>query len=159
MFENSPPSPTPPPPPPSGSPVGKVWRYTSWLLIAVALYVGWIFYSRWNENRQFNEKREEKQKAADLEAARKTVDTLGGNSFDILSFYANPGEVRRGEESQVCYGVSNAKRVALDPPVTSVWPSVSRCFEVTPQKTTTYTLTADDGHGNKKTASFEIKVR
>jgi len=87
------------------------------------------------------------------------VETLGGNKFDILNFYASPGKIRRGESAQLCYGVSNAKTVRLDPPAGDVWPSYSRCFDVTPSKDTTYTLTADDGQGNTKTASLTIEVR
>lgn len=141
------------------SPVKKFWRYSSFVLLAAVLYTGWVFYSRWNENRELERKTQEERQAAAQQAARETVGTLGGTSFDILSFYGNPGEIWRGETSQLCYGVSNAKTVELDPPVASMWPSVSRCFDVTPTKTTTYTLTAQDSQGNKKTATLEVKVR
>jgi len=139
------------------SPAKKLWRYSSIALVAIVLWTGWIFYNRWSENRSLEQKTEEKRAVADQESARKTVETLGGTSFDIISFYGPP-EVHHGEEAQMCYGVSNAKTVSIDPPVAEMWPSVSRCFNVTPQKTTTYTLTAEDAQGNKKTASLEIKV-
>jgi hypothetical protein len=146
------------PPPEPTSPVKKFWKYSSIVLVAGLIYVGIVFFLRWNENRDLERKTQEKRAAVEQQQARDTVETLGGSSFDILGFYANPGEVHRGEESQICYGVSNAKDVSIDPPVAQVWPSVSRCFEVTPQKTQTYTLTADDDKGNKKTATLEIKV-
>jgi hypothetical protein len=59
----------------------------------------------------------------------------------------------------MCYGTSNAKSVSIDPPVADVWPSVNRCFPITPKKTTKYTFTADDGKGNKKTAELTIDVK
>lgn len=158
MFENSTGGGGTAPPPVQSSPVKKFWKYSSIVFVVALVYVGWVFFSRWNENRDLERRTQEKRAAAEQQQARDTVETLGGSSFDILGFYANPGEVRRGEESQICYGVSNAKDVSIDPPVAQVWPSVSRCFEVTPQKTQTYTLTADDDKGNKKTATLEIKV-
>ena len=47
----------------------------------------------------------------------------------------------------MCYGVANAKTVSIDPPVEGVWPSVARCLNVSPRRTTVYTLTASDGAG------------
>ena len=40
-----------------------------------------------------------------------------------------------------------------------MWPSASRCIDITPTKTTNYTLTATDAQGNKKTVSVELKVQ
>ena len=45
----------------------------------------------------------------------------------------------------LCYGVDNASVVRLEPPVEKVWPSMSRCFPITPVKPVTYTLTAERG--------------
>ena len=99
------------------------------------------------------------QAAAQRDAAEKSVEVLGGTEFKIISFYATPGMIQRGDTVDMCYGVSNAKSVKLDPPVANVWPSVDRCMQVTPKKTTTYTFTADDGKGNTKTAQLTIEVR
>ena len=55
-------------------------------------------------------------------------------------------------------GVANAKTVKLEPQENPVWPSYSRCVDVKPTKTTTYTLTIDDSAGNTKTQSLEVKV-
>lgn len=63
----------------------------------------------------------------------------------ITQFYASPAKPTRGEKTLVCYGVENATEVRIDPPVDRVWPSLSRCLEVTPTKTVTYTLTAVRG--------------
>ncbi|MFY9530887.1 MAG: hypothetical protein WBC04_04990 [Candidatus Acidiferrales bacterium] len=134
----------------------RTYLIVSWSLIAlILLYVGWVSYSRHQENREI-ERRAATQRRAD---DQRTVDMLGGNRFDILSFYASPGAIRRGDTAQLCYGVSNAKSVRLEPQADAVWPSYSRCIQVSPEKSTTYTLTADDGAGHSKTATLTIEVR
>jgi hypothetical protein len=133
--------------------------YTSTLLVLAFVYVGGTFYLRRERNREIE------QRAADASAARKraddahTVEQLGGNEFKILNFYATPGSVHRGEAVQLCYGVSNAKTVKIEPQTNPVWPSFSRCVEVTPTTNTEYTLTAEDGHGNSKTSAVTVEVR
>jgi hypothetical protein len=130
-------------------------KYTWFIHVAVLLVIGWIFFSRWQTNREIEQRALEKQR----EENRRAVEFLGGNRFEILQFYASPGLIRRGETSQLCYGVSNAKVVRLEPRATSgVWPSHSRCVEVAPTKDTSYTLTIEDGKGNTKTATVEVRV-
>ncbi len=132
-----------------------VLRYTWFIHVAVLLVIAWIFFLRWDENRQIRERALEKKREED----RRTVELLGGNRFEILQFYASPGVIRRGETAQVCYGVSNAKVLRIEPrPASGVWPSLSRCVEVAPPKDTTYTLTIEDGKGSTKTATVEVKV-
>jgi len=137
----------------------KTLKFTWIILLAGFIYVGYVFYSRRHEFRELEKKqteiRTEKQRADD----EKAVEQLGGNRFEILNLYATPGVVHRGESVQVCYGVSNAKSVQLEPQSEPVWPSVSRCVRDSPRKTTVYTLTAEDSAGNKKTATVEVKVR
>jgi hypothetical protein len=84
---------------------------------------------------------------------------MGGKELAIQNFYATPGEVRRGQTVQLCYGVANAKTVTLEPQSSPVWPSYSRCVDVTPTKTTIYTLTIADASGNTKTQTLQVKVR
>ncbi len=129
----------------------------SWLLVlGVALvYLGWVFFSRWQDNRVIEEGAAARKRAED----QRTVEMLGGNRFDILAFYASPGVIRRGETAQLCYSVSNAKSVRLEPQSDPVWPSYSRCVTVSPRKTTTYTLTAEDSEGHTKTATLLLQVR
>jgi len=129
--------------------------YTSLIVSLAALYSGWILYSR----RQTAHELEEKAKAEKLAMDQKIVDSLGGNSFDILNFYASPPVIQHGETAQLCYGVSNAKSVRLEPQDNKVWPSFMRCVNVEPKKDTIYTLTAEDGNGNTKTATVVVKVR
>jgi hypothetical protein len=129
--------------------------YTSILLVAALAYVGWVLTSRRQEARELEQRAKENKRA---EAAR-TIETLGGDRFEILNFYAVPGVIRRGDSAQLCYGVSNAKTVRLEPQTSAVWPSQSRCVEVAPKKDTTYTLTAEDSHGNTRTSSLTVAVR
>lgn len=138
----------------------KTPSFYSWSLVAVvALIVGWIFFFRWWQNRAFEqrvrEQRTEKQREEDLA----TLEQMGGKELAIQTFYATPGELRRGQSVQLCYGVANAKTVTLEPQSNPVWPSYSRCVEVTPTKTTTYTLTITGASGDSKTQSLVVTVR
>ena len=75
-----------------------------------------------------------------------------------MNFYATPGVVEPGGATNICYGVSGAKTVKLDPPVGHVYPAISNCLQVAVKKTTQYTLTIEDGAGHTASQSFEIKV-
>ena len=123
------------------------------LLLAV-IYVGWVFFSR----RQVNQALEEKAATERRAKARQTFEMMGGNRFDILGFYADPVSIRPGETAELCYSVSNAKSVRLEPPSEPVWPAFSRCVHVSPHKTTAYTLTAEDAAGHTKSATVKIEV-
>jgi hypothetical protein len=133
--------------------------YTSILMIFALLYVGATFYMRRQQNREFEERAAQAAAAAKRADDRQTVEQLGGNEFKILNFYATPPSIHHGETVQLCYGVSNAKVVKLEPQTNSVWPSFSRCVEVAPTKTTEYTLTAEDGLGNSKTSTVKVIVQ
>ena len=128
--------------------------YTSVLIIIAALVVGWIFYSRHQEDRAIEQRAAARQRATDRASYR----LLGGDRFAILAFYTNPSSVHRGDETRVCYAVSNAKSVSVSPPVGEVWPSYGRCMQVNPKKTTTYTLRIEDGAGHSKTATTKVDV-
>ena len=58
----------------------------------------------------------EEEAQQETDQARKTVDALGGGGLKILSFYAAPGTIRRGEHTSLCYGVTGAKTVRMEPP-------------------------------------------
>jgi hypothetical protein len=137
----------------------KLWLGFSAALLLVLCYVGWIFYSRWHENHAINEEVTAERKEKDQRDAAATVESLGGSEFKIISFYASPGEIHRGDTVTMCYGVSDAKSVSIDPPIGETWPSVSRCMQITPKKTTKYTFTAEDGKGTTKTAELTIVVK
>jgi hypothetical protein len=76
----------------------------------------------------------------------------------ITQFYTGASQITPGEKSTICYGVENAKSVSLKPEVEKLWPAFSRCFEVSPQRSTRYTLTAEGFGARSVTASFEIQV-
>jgi hypothetical protein len=132
--------------------------YSAIVLVGVAVVVGWILFSRWSGNKQIERQSAQQKQEKQRESDRTALDQMGGKTLDIQAFYANPGAVHRGETVQLCYGVANAKTVKLEPQENPVWPSYSRCVDVKPTKTTTYTLTIDDGAGNTKTQSLEVKV-
>jgi hypothetical protein len=124
-------------------------------MVLAALYSGWIFYSR----RQIaaEAERQLQQKKADED--RRVVAEFGGDQLRILSFGATTGEVPPGGRVVLCYGVSNATEVKIEPGVEPIKPAVSHCLDVFPKKTTTYTLKAEDARGNSKSATLTIRVR
>lgn len=150
---------SPQPVPPSKSIFKKPSFYSKLVFIIAALIVFWIFFSRWWQNRSIEyrarEAAAEKQRADD----RATLEQMGGKELAIQTFYASPGEIRRGQSVQLCYGVANAKTVKLEPQSNPVWPSYSRCVNDSPAKTTTYTLTIADAAGNTKSQSLTVQVR
>jgi hypothetical protein len=133
--------------------------YSLLALLAVLLYVLWIFFSRWQENRQIQRRASEERSQKQLDADRQTIDQLGGKELAIQSFYASPGVIHRGQTLQLCYGVANAKTVKLEPQDNPVWPSYNRCVEVAPKKDTTYALTIQDAAGHTQTQTLDIKVK
>ena len=127
-----------------------------WVVLAVAaLFVAWIFFARWQESRDREQRALEKKREED----RRTVELMGGDRLEIQSFFANPGIIHRGESVQICYGVANAKKVTLEPQSNAVWPSYHHCVDVKPTQDTTYTLTIEDAKGQTKSASLTVKVQ
>jgi hypothetical protein len=145
--------------PPSKSVFKNPKVYSSLALVIVLLVVGWIMVSRWLENRGIEKRTKEERTLKQQEQDRITVEQLGGKELAIQNFYASPGEIHRDGTVQLCYGVANAKTVTLEPQSNPVWPSHSRCVDVKPTKTTTYTLTVTDAAGNSMNQTLEVKVR
>lgn len=133
--------------------------YSSAVLAVALLGVVFVMISRWQESRT-NERRAAQERAEKQhEQDRMAVEQLGGKEFAILSFYASPTVIRRGESAQLCYGVANAKTVKLEPQSQPVWPSIARCVDVSPFKSATYTLTIGDAEGKTLAQNVEAKVR
>ena len=132
----------------------KYLIFSGVVLLLAGLYVGWVFLSRRQANQALEEKAANERRAHD----RKSFEMMGGNRFDILGFYADPVSIRPGETAELCYSVSNAKSVTLEPASEPVWPAFSRCVHVSPHKTTAYTLTAEDATGHTKSATVKIEV-
>jgi hypothetical protein len=76
----------------------------------------------------------------------------------ITQFYSSDKMIPRGMKGNLCYGVENAVKLELNPPVESVWPSAVRCFEVSPHAKTTYTLTAYGGDGSRESKSVDMVI-
>jgi hypothetical protein len=142
---------------PGAKPRGGMHYYAvgSVIVLALALgYVGWVFFSRWQQDRAIAER----AAAAKRAQAQQTFEGMGGEHFEILAFYASPSVISRGDSASLCYSVSNAKIVTLQPQSSAVWPSYERCVSVSPPKTTTYTLTATDAAGHTKSSQAIIEV-
>ena len=88
----------------------------------------------------------------------KMVAAFGGDQLTILGFNAAEGEVPAGGRVVLCYGVSNAAQVKIEPEVEPIKPALSHCLNVFPKKTTTYTLRRKM-QGEHKSASLTMRVR
>ena len=147
---------------PAGAGTKSAWKnpfvYSGALIVVLAVYIGWVVFSRWNGNRAFEQRARDLASEKQREEDKSTVEQMGGAELSIQSFYGNPA-IKRGQTAQLCYGVANAKKVMLEPQSSPVWPSYSRCVDVTPTKTTTYTLTASDADGHSVAQTFTVKVR
>ena len=119
------------------------------------LWTGWVFLNRYREARDLEGQAGRRQAQFD----REILDRLGGDKLTILNFYASPGTVRRGTHASLCYGVSNAASVAIEPDLGPWKPALSRCIDVAPRRTTAYTLTAKSAGGETVTANATVTVQ
>jgi hypothetical protein len=130
--------------------------YTTILLVIVAIYVGWIFYSRWRDRKEAQERADAAQQAQQ----KKVVDQVfGSGQVKLLNFSISPIRLQRGESAHLCYGVSNAVSVTIEPHVEDTKPSYNHCFDISPKTNTTYTLTAKDKAGRVETGSLTVTVQ
>jgi hypothetical protein len=81
-----------------------------------------------------------------------------GDPVKILAFYPRETTVTEGGTTLLCYGVSNAKSVRIDPPVDGVSPTRTRCVEVRPKGETLYTLSAVGADGQTVSQSVTVRV-
>jgi hypothetical protein len=133
--------------------------YSAFVLLMVAAYVAYILFSRYESNREYVAHNAEKQAQLQRQEDRQALEQMGGSELAIRTLYVSPSLIHRGESAQLCYDVDNAKTVTLDPPEGEVWPSHSRCLNLSPKKTTNYTLTAKGASGPAVTQSVELKVQ
>jgi hypothetical protein len=73
------------------------------------------------------------------------VKAAAPDPVEITMFYSAPPHPALGEKAMLCYSVSNADQLTLDPPVDRVWPAYNRCIDIKPTRPVTYTLTASRG--------------
>lgn len=128
--------------------------YTFVALFIALIYVGWTMWSRGRANTRI----EQRLKIEEGNRDAKIVQAYGGDDLKILSFYASPAVIRRGQKALLCYGVNNATSVSIDPPVGAIAPSLSRCVEVRPSSTTSFTLTASDSRGRQLSQAIKLQV-
>lgn len=133
----------------------KILPFTTVGLVIALFYVGWVFYSR----RESSAAAERALAAKQEEQRQRTVSTVFGNGeIKFSMFSADKGLLKRGEKTELCYGVVNAKTVKLDPPVEDIKPTYRHCLDIAPTKTTTYTITAEDGKGHSQSSSLTVRV-
>ena len=120
----------------------------TWLLVLVTgLYSGWVIWRRHSAQR------------APARAAAADPLAKYGNAVEIVQFYAGAGTIAKGQKGLLCYSVVNATGVRLDPPVESVWPSFSRCFQVEPTRNTRYILTAEGADHKTVSQTVDLVVK
>jgi hypothetical protein len=119
------------------------------------MLLGWVLFARGSATPSIEAAR---PAAATTQKPTDANAFYGNGSLKVLSFYANPVEVKRGSRALVCYGVSNASSVRIEPAVGETWPSTSRCLEVTASKDTDYKLTATDSAGHQEIRSVTLHV-
>ncbi len=133
----------------------RILPYTSGAMVLALLWCGWIFWERRQQSRDVAREAAEKQAQSD----REILDQLGGDKLTILSFSATPAVVRRGELVRICYGVSNAKALKIEPGLEPVEPALSRCVDAHPKRDTEFVITATGPKGNTATESLKVLVR
>ena len=79
---------------------------------------------------------------------------------NILIFTPRPGSFTTGGPTNLCYAVSDALQVRLEPGIGEVNPTRTlSCIRVAPTRTTTYELTAYGRDGHQVTQQLVIVVR
>jgi hypothetical protein len=126
------------------------WRVTAVTASLCAIYLAIVFGGRYLD-------RQESERAAKERFSRLPAE-LESEELKILQFYVSPPAVPPGGKALICYGVLNAVKVEIDPPVEQLKPSLNRCFEVRPRATATYRLTATAKSGAAVTAEFKLRV-
>lgn len=132
-------------------------RIASVGIIVAALYVAWTFYSRRQSTQEAEQARVKKEEDHRKQVANQI---FGSGEIKFSTFSIGTSVLKRGEQTQLCYGVVNATSVKLDPaPDEQLKPSYRHCLEISPKATTTYTITASNDKGESKTESLTLKVQ
>ncbi len=127
--------------------------YLTAMVVVALLYAGWTIYSRMAETQRVENEAAARRRAFD----QKTLNMIG-SELKITSFYG-PAAVHAGEKALVCYSVANAKSVRMEPAIEEITPSLGRCVQDAPLKTTHYTLTAEDGAGHSVSQTIVVRVQ
>jgi hypothetical protein len=139
-----------------GFDLSSLLPFTTVALVIAAFYVGWTFYSRWQRAKDAQAV-EERKRAQSIQRSKQLLFGNGEVKFTIFS--ASPGHLKPGQSAQLCYGVLNAVKVQIDPPVgEEVKPTVRHCLDIAPKKTTTYTIKASNDKGQEGSTSLTVHV-
>jgi hypothetical protein len=76
----------------------------------------------------------------------------------ITQFRVTPTFIPKGIPGKLCYGVENAVKLDLNPPVEDLLPAPNRCIDISPAQATTYTLTAHGADGTTVSKSLSVRV-
>jgi len=79
-------------------------------------------------------------------------------ALKILSFYATPGAIHPGERASLCYGVTGATSVRMEPAIEDLHPALTYCMQVSPAKDTEYKLIAEDDAGHTTSSAVTIHL-
>jgi hypothetical protein len=135
------------------------YLYSGIVAAGVLVYVCLVMFARYESNRSYERHNAEKAAKQQREDDRAAIEQLGGSELTVRALYVSPKAIHHGETAQICYDVANAKTVSLDPPASdAVWPSHNRCVNISPTKTTTYTLTIGDAFGKTASQTVELQV-
>jgi len=144
---------------PPKSPWKNPLRYSSFVLICVALYVVFVLYSRHESNQRYLQQTKQREAEQHHQEDIQAIEQLGGKELAIRGLYVSPSAIHPGQSAQLCYDVANAKTVTLDPPIAAVWPSHSRCLDLTPKKTTVYKLSISGAAGDVLSQAVTLHVQ
>jgi hypothetical protein len=145
-----------PPVPKEESILPRLLRITTVGVVIAGLYVAWTFYSR---HQRTEEAEQAIQKKQDDHRKRVADQIFGSGEIKFSTFSIATSVLKRGETTQLCYGVANATGVKLDPPPPEpLKPSNLHCLDISPKKTTTYTITASNDKGEKQSQSLTLRV-
>ena len=77
---------------------------------------------------------------------------------NVVSFTVSPETVPANGQAQLCYEVENASYVRIEPNLGERKPATKECLPVSPEQTTTYTLTAFGSDGNTTSRQITLNV-
>src|SRR3954470_5502572 len=144
------------PPPKQESILPLLLRISTVGIIIAGLYVAWTFYSR---HQRAQEAEQAIQKKKDDQRKRVANQIFGSGEIKFTTFSISTSALKRGDTTQLCYGVVNATSVKLDPPPSEpLKPSYRHCLDIAPKKTTTYTITASNAKGESQSQSLTLRV-
>lgn len=130
----------------------RLVRYSSLIVLAAALYTGWVFLDRHWRDQQF-------QRAVESRKPRIVAPPDYGTKVKIIQFYSSPAVIAPGEKTLLCFGVVNAKKIRIAPGVPEVRPSLNRCLEVEPRRDTEYTIEAEGEAGPPVSQTTKVWVQ